>query len=760
MKRILLSTVGCGALLFCTNTALAQDMPTSPTEETAAGSPRVSDNNRGLETIVVTAERRTSTVQTTPISISAVGGDDLRDKSISDVEGFSTNIPNLSFNRVGGDARVFIRGIGYNAINPGGEGRVAIYTDGIYQSRNQAALLGFYDIDRVEVLRGPQGTLYGRNSVAGAINVLTGQPSKDVNGYITGEVGSYLLLSTEGAVGGPLADGISGRIAFRTVDRNGYGEMIEDGRDVNDERSRSIRAKLDFEPTETLTIRLGADYSDVDDHSGGYRFAGRGNSAIPPLVEQLGLTTPDDPQDAAGIRPLRQLETWGINAQADLDLGPDTTITLLGGYRKFDFLQESSLDGSTAALAPIYIGEEADTYSAELRVAHKFGDFAEILIGGYYFDETNTATNQIPFKGLIYADAFGLGGILDPDTYYEFYGSFGRVKTEASAIFGQVRFELTDRLTLDIGARYSHETKDLEEQLQTNLVVPFVRDNPLITTFDPMNGSLGGTNNRTQTWTSFDPKATLSFQATDTLYMYATYSEGFKSGGYNIGGLQPPFDPETLTNYEVGIKADLFDRRARINLSVFNYDYKNLQESIIVGTVATTVNATSAQVRGLEAEITTRPVDNMRFDLNFAYLDGEFEEFFDLDQAFSSLGVQDLSGNQLPGAPKYQLGGELAYTIETGIGDFTPRANVTWYDKIFFNHFNTEEASQGERTMVNLYLSWESLDGGWNATAYVKNLTDDAYISATNVNLGLLGFGKTAAFGAPRTFGLSLTKSF
>ncbi|CAH0357052.1 TonB-dependent receptor [Sphingobium sp. CECT 9361] len=760
MRGKLFSSVAVAAVIMSTQAAAQSQSTEGATEEIPSG----------IADIVVTAERRSSSVQTTPIAISAVSGEALRERNIVDVEGLSTNIPNLTFNRVGSDARVFIRGIGYNAIAPGGEGRVAIYSDNIYQSRNQTAFLGFYDIDRIEVLRGPQGTLYGRNSIAGAINFLTRDPGTELNGYVTGEVGNYGLIATEGAVGGPLSSDVAARISFRTINRNGYGRNITTGEDVNDENQRSVRAKLRFTPSSNLTVGLTGDYTKLKDHSGGYRYAGRGSLAIVPVVERLGLSVPTDPQDAAGAGPRRSLETWSISGQADLDMSDNTRFTVLGGYRKFDFLQESSIDGSEALLGPIFIREKAEIYSAELRLSQKIGEFADLIVGGYYFNEVNTATNQVPFKGLVFAAPFGLTGVVDPNQYYEFYGSYGRVNTDAYAAFGQLNIRLSDQWSLDLGARYSHETKDLDEQLQTDLLTPFVRDNALNTTFNPAAGSLGGTTNQTKTWTSFDPKATLSFKATRDIMFYATYSEGFKSGGYNIGGLQAPFNPETLTNYEIGIKADLFDRRLRVNLSAFNYDYTDLQESIIVGTVITTKNATSARVRGMEAEITGKPTDNLTMSLNVAYLDQKFKQFFDFDGAHANRATsidpatggptQDLTGYQLPGAPNWQVGGEIGYTIASPIGDFTPRANVTWYDRVFFNHFNTVEASQPSRTMVNLFLGWQSTDASWSASAYVKNLTDDTYISSTNVNLGLLGFSRTAAYGAPRTVGLSVTKKF
>lgn len=757
MKRELL---GCACFVSAAVFPILAHAQEPAAEEQRNDGEREEDAEARMADIVVTAERRETSVQRTPLAISAVGGEDLRERNISNVEDLSLNIPNVTFTRIGASASLTIRGLGYSGVQPGGESRAAIYSDGIYQSRTQSALLGFYDVDRVEVLRGPQGTLYGRNSVAGAMNIITRKPGDELNGYLTGEVGEYGLFSTEGAIGGPLGEGVGARLAFRTVDRDGYGEFIDNGSDVNDEKSRSVRGSLAFEPTSNFRFNLTADYVDVDDHSGGFRDAGRGNNAIPTLVELRGSVTPSDPQDAAGIRPLRNIESWGLTAEANLDLSESTTVTLLTGYRDFEYSQDSSIDGSTEVLAPIYTQEDAETFTTELRLAHQFGEFADIIVGAYYFDETSLTSNQVTLKGLVFSDAFGVTGFVNPNDLYEFYGAFGEVKTEAYAVFGQLNLYLTDKWELDLGLRYSHEQKDLDEQYQLDILTPFVRDNPLNTSFNPAAGLLGGEQMLTQTWNSLDPKLTLSYQATEDLYLYATYSQGFKSGGYNIGGLQPAFDPEKLVNYEAGVKADVFDNRARINLSVFNYDYEDLQESIIVGATIVTTNATEASVRGAEAEITARPVDDLLLALNIAYLDGEFDEFVDFDPAFAALGNQDLEGNQLPNAPKWQVGGEINYTFHTRFGDITPRASATWYDKIYFNHFNTEESSQEERTMVNLSVGWESLDGNWQASAYAKNLTDDTYITGTNVNTPVLGFQRTAAYGAPRTVGVRVTRLF
>lgn len=715
----------------------------------------------GIADIVVTAERRSSSVQRTPIAISAVDSSTLRKSGISNLEGLGDRIPNLTFQRNNGDALIFIRGIGYNSIAPGNEARVALYADGVYQSRNQAALLGFYDVDRVEVLRGPQGTLYGRNAIAGTINILTRAPGSDLNGYFTGTVGDYGLIGTEGAIGGPLSSTVGARLSFRTVDRNGYGRNLSTGEDVNDERSRSVRAKMEFRPSAALTFRLSADYSKERDNSGGYRFAGRGNQSVVPVALALGGTVPSDKQDAAGFGPRQNLETYGFTGQADLELSDRTTITSLTGYRHFFASQQTNIDGSTAELSRMYITERSETITQELRLSQKIGAFADLILGGYLYHETNSASNQVPLKGSVLGPTFGVGALVDPDVFYEFYGSFGRVKTDAQAVFAQASIHLTEKLELDIGARYSHEKKRIAEEQQLDILSPFVLDNGLNVAFDPTQGLLGlGRADQKTKASSFDPKITMSYQASAGLFVYATYSKGFKSGGFNIGNVQPAFRPEKLTNYEAGFKLDAFDRRLRLNLSAFNYDYKDLQESVAELVSLVTKNATSARVRGLEAELTARPVDAVTISLNGAYLDAKFKSFFDTDPSHPELGLQNLEGNRLPSAPQYQIGGQISYAIGTGIGEIVPRVSATWFDKVYFTHFNTVEARQPARTLVNLYLGWTSPDARWSASAYIKNLTNDIYVSSLIVATTALGSPMPGQYGPPRTVGVNLTRSF
>lgn len=744
-------TASIATLAFTTSAAFAQ-AGSGGTADIDEAQPQPDSDRSGISEIVVTAERREGTVQTTPIAITALGGENLQDSGISSIDGLGDQVPNLTFQQNNGAALIYIRGIGFSGLAPGGETRVALYNDDIYQSRTQAGLLGFYDIDRVEVLRGPQGTLYGRNAVAGAINLITRDPTDELDGYVSGTLGTYDLLALEGAVGGALDDWVQGRIAFRAVERDGYGENIGTGQDVASESLRSVRAKLNFQPSSSLDVKLTGDYTLKDDTNGGYIFVGAAN----PNVTPLGLTLPNseaptNPQDSAGLGPTLKIETFGFSLNANWDISDNTSLTFLSGYRQLDSFLTNSVDGFTSNLSLHYVTEDSETFSQEVRLSQSIGDFADLIIGGYYFHETNSALNEAAQKAIVFADAFGVAAITDPDTQYEFFATFGRVKTDAYAAFGQVNINIMEDLSLDLGLRYSDETKSIFEQFQLDPVTPFIQGNAL---------NAAGELSQSERWTSLDPKATLSYQATPDLYLYATYSQGFKSGGFNIGGLQAPFAPEDLTNYEVGFKADLFDRRLRANVSAFQYDYQELQQSLVEGNALVTRNAAEARIRGVEAEITARLTDEFTVNLNGSHLDAKFRDYLNTDPVNAGLGVQDLSGNTLPNAPKYQLNASASYEFSTDAGTVTPRVEMSYVSKLFFNAFNAPEFTQPSRTLLNAYLKWESNDQDWTAVAYVKNITDEVYLLDAVASNPLQGFVLLGQYGEPLTAGLTVTKRF
>ncbi|MHA6766983.1 TonB-dependent receptor [Sphingobium ummariense] len=725
--------------LVFSEAAIAQDasVPASSTS-----SENVQD---GIADIVVTAQRQVSSVQRTPLAITAVSGDTLSGRGTVNVEALTRSIPNISFGRTGSDARVFIRGVGLDSAIGGVDGRVAIYTDEVVNARPQAALGSLYDLQRIEVLRGPQGTLYGRNATAGAINIISNDPTDTLEGYGTLTVGNYSLIRTEGAISGPLSDTVSARLAFQTNDHSGYGKNIQTGEEVNDERNRALRAKLLIKPSETFKLMLQADYRWQRDHQGGLSYLGEADGRVPVDIA-LGFVPPTDPQDRSGHGPHMFQEGYGISATATLNLG-GAQITSITAYKHLEQLNDYSLDNTTADHSYKYDTNRAKQFSQELRLSADLG-MVNLLVGGFYFHEKNFYGQ----RAALWAGYFGIPG----DTILEGTAQGGTQKTDAYAAFAQATINFTDKLGVDIGGRYSYEKRHIDEFFQLDLSRPFDLDNPPLPGFISP-GAFRNTRSQSASWSSFDPKVALHYQITNDVLAYLSYSRGFKSGGFNFGGLQAPFKPEKLTDYEGGIKADLFNRKLRVNLAGFYYEYKNLQVNVIEGLALVTRNAAKARVYGAEAEITALPIDDLRMKFNFAWLHSEYRNYDDINPVTGLR--EDLTGNQLTYAPKYKVVGEIGYTLHPSFGDLTPRAELSWTDKTYYSQFNVPYQIQPARWELNLYLDLVRNDG-WSASAYMRNVTDNEYIHTEILGPAVFGLPVLGNRAAPRTFGVAITKKF
>ena len=264
----------------------------APQDQENNGSP---ENAGGLEQIIVTAERREANVQKTPVAITALSGAALAEKQVADLTDLKA--PAFVFAEVLGAARIYVRGIGYESLSPGSESRVALYNDGVYVGRPSAGLANFYDVERVEVLRGPQGTLYGRNATAGAVNIITVDPGRNLKGFVSATVGNYGLLKTEGGVTVPLSDKISTRLSFQTVDRDGYGKHIQTGAEIDDAHSRAARLKMNVAASDDVNILLSADYSKSNDNTGGLHYIRPGSPDIVPVGIANGFLPPENVRD-------------------------------------------------------------------------------------------------------------------------------------------------------------------------------------------------------------------------------------------------------------------------------------------------------------------------------------------------------------------------------------------------------------------------------------------------------------------------------
>lgn len=712
-----------------------------------------------VEDIVVTASKRETNLQSTALAVSAVDGETLAEQQVTGIDGLAQMMPNVNFGQTTGNARIAVRGVGFDNLSVGNEGRVAFHVDGVYVSRPAGALSTLYDIERVEVLRGPQGTLYGRNATGGAVNVIPNGPTREAEGYLNATFGNYNLRRFEGALSGPLSDSVSARIAFQTADRDGYGRNITNGLDIDDLSTRAVRGALRFDLSPAADLTLSADYMEQDDHAYGFVLMGPGSLpdsglGLPgaPLkgVLQGGAVAADPRDSAADIGPFNNREFWGVGAELNLDFG-GVDFTSVTGYRSSSWRLTSDLDATSARMTYYEQLEDSEQVSQEFRLSRDWGG-GDWMLGAYYFQEELFGGTLIPFDPSVLTPIPPLPPLTS--LRQGFFG-LGYIDTEAAAVFGHVRFQLSDAWALRVGGRYSEETKDIDE---VNKIDPATPWPPYAPVFPPTPPGVHQTTSAS--WSGFTPSLTLEYQPHDDLFLYASYSEGFKSGGFNLGNAQPPFDEEEITAYEIGLRADWMNGRLRTNATGFFYEYSNLQVSKINGPVVTIENAAEANLYGAEFEITALPTANLRIDANIALLESEYENYTSADPARALLGPIDLSGNQLYQAPGYTVNLAVSYDIPTSVGDFTLRAEGRWIDQVYFTPFNLEHVSQPAHEVFNAFLLYDAPSGAWNASLFVRNIADDRSISSALVGSGLVGFPLVGSYDPPRTYGVQLGYRF
>jgi iron complex outermembrane recepter protein len=716
------------------------------------------DDTETLAEVVVTAQKRVESVQKVPLAVTAISGDLLNENQVKDVGALAQLVPNVVFNDAVGETRIGIRGITFdNIAATGGEARVAYNLDGIYLSRTENIPGSFFDVDRVEVLRGPQGTLFGRNAIAGAVNVFTRDPTATFTGYLQGNVGNYDATTLEAALGGPITDTVSFRVAGRSSDHNGYGENLTTGQSLDNLHRRDVRGKLKFQPNDALRIVLSADYTSKNDNQGlyfgGYLFPGTS------LVTNPLVSPPGNLRDSySNATTKTYLQFFGFGANADWDLGDGLSLTSLSSYRHghssfvndYDFTSLQGLD-------PGIEGDLTQQLSQELRLQKDFSR-GHLLVGAYYFYENYKAGSHVPINVVLF------GG---PDFVTRGVEFGGRQYTRAVAGFSQGTFDATDSLHLTLGVRYSRDQKSVNEYNATFLAEPY---NPAAQCRQPCNqltdlpstAFLSGD----RTWSNVSPRASIQYDFDSSRNIYFTFSKGFKSGGFNVGldTFGNGFNPETLNNYEIGFKGDFLERRLRTNVASFYYDYKNLQVfqdlNQQIGAIIT--NAAAARLYGFEAEIEAIPVERLRVNLAFSVMKSEFTDFLtgDPSRPNGPNGNQpnyifDLAGNRLPSAPTYTASYGVQYTWPTNIGGITLRGEANSTSKVYFDQYNVDPMSAAAVTIANAFVNYESNDHKYYGSLYIRNLSDEFRIAGATLSNGFSNMAVQTSFIPPRTFGVA-----
>lgn len=727
-----------------------------------------SGHTSDLGEIVVTAQKRSESLQKVPLAITAVRSEDLVKSQIRDIQGVVALVPNLNIGQQIGVAKIALRGIGLENIATGAEGSIAFHTDGVFISRPIAALSSFYDVEQVEVLRGPQGTLYGRNATGGSINITTRGASQKTSGFLRLTAGDYGYLVAEGAVGGSIVpDILAARIAFQGQNRNGYGKNIVTGKDIDDLNTRAVRGSLLFTPTDRLSLDVRADYFKEKDNSGGFHYLGAAGFSAPGVpIPVSGLAyggiVPDDIYDISNeADPSNKIEIWGVSGKLNYELNEDVSFQSLTAYRRTKSTILTELDVTSAPLAPELYFERDRQFSQEFQLSGKT-DRLNWLIGLFYFYENDKGGARIPLNTYVF-------GAPAPGAFVVGYFGGGGIKTEAAAVFGQATFEVIDNLRLTLGARYSTEKKTDNDQAMFDAVTPYSVTRPL--DFSTLQGLNIFSLTQHKRWNSFTPRVALDYQITPDVLFYASWSKGFKSGTYNLGGLQPPVDPEKVSAFEAGVKSTLFDRRLRINLTGFHYDYKDLQIGKVVQQVLRLENAANAEIYGLEAELEAKITDRFKINANGSWLHAKFTDYISEDpsRAFGD-GVTiepasgnpafNLKGNSLSQSPKFTFLVGAQYDIPSAIGDFSLRGELSWRDKVYFTPFNVDYVAQKSFAKVNAFLNWTSRSDSWSASLFVKNLTDKKTVANSFIEVGLVGFPAVGFIDPPRTFGASIGYKF
>jgi iron complex outermembrane recepter protein len=719
-----------------------------------------------LDEIVVTAQKRSESIQKVPLAVSAFSADQLQKSGVTDLSSLGAMAPDVNMGEQNGGARITIRGIGLQANGPGSEeAPVAYNQDGVYIARTAGAMMGFFDLNDVEVLRGPQGTLYGRNATGGAVDVNSKDPTNTSDGYVRLTAGTYAHVGTEGAIGGAITDNINGRIAFLTNDHDGYGTNITTGNPIDTQHERAVRLKLEFLPADGLRILWSADYATANDSYGAaWHVIGHEGPQTVPTGVLLGGVVATSIRDVANeYDPQRQVSAWGTGVTVTYNLG-FAELKSITAYRDTNIQTRNDVDGTSFQLfSPETEIEDGRQISEELQLTGK-ADRLDWQVGLYYYHERLYAINAIPY----YNSSFLSQG----------YFAGSNMATDAAATFGQITYHLTDAWSVTLGGRESTERKSVVNQNSFNTVTPAGSFPYSPNTFNVAYG--GECSQAVQTdpatcvpskrWTAFTPKFGIQYQATENALIYASATKGFRSGTYSLGNVdQGPVNPEMVWSYETGLKAKFFDNRLTSNLALFDYDYSNLQVTKNEGTLLVLENAASARVKGFEAELVGRPTDQIRLDFSGSYLDARFTNYVSSDpnrpegDGTTFIGTSpafDLKGNYLPQSPKVSFLAGAEYSVDKSIGSFTPRIEAAYSSRIFFDAFNTAEMSLPAKTRYNASLNYLSSDGKWTASVVGRNLANKVQATNAYVASSLVGSIINADIEPPRTIDVTVGYKF
>ena len=765
-------------------------------------------DNSEIETIMVTAQKRQESMQEVPLAITSINGDTLREDGVGDIGDLGDKTPGLVFSAYSNaQPEIAIRGIGTKEDGPAANDSTVISIDDVYIAARSAQVFDLFDLERVEVLRGPQGTLYGKNSIGGSINFVTSRPTDYLTGRVSATVGSYGKRDIGGLISGPITDKLNSKLSFSKRDSDGFYHNVLNNTDEGGIDTLALRWQSVWTPTDNIEATISADWSKDDNENPSRQPLGlasdtkNGNAQ---LVSRAFGDPNDDPHISTSDEPgYFKRSIKGLSAKVDFTLD-ELTLTSVTAWRESEFDWLFDLNGvpggpsSGSADPSAGFGSDAsnDVEESTRQVTQEFrlspsqlSDF-DWIIGAFYSLETIERDEKVCFtncgQGVIFTTP------LNPQPGNIINGSDQTNDATAWAIYGQSKWKINDKLSLTTGLRYSSEEKDVVIAGSNAFgKVPFG------IVVSPGYGTPDWSVSDKSDWSNVSGRFALDYKVSDEAMVYASASTGFKSGGYTGTASTPeraltPFDEEKAISYEIGVKSQWLDNSLRLNLSSFFTDYKDLQvtrfyrpvtnPSNTIGEFATE-NAAAASIRGLEAELLWLFADNWELGGNYAYLDAVFDEFTpntqnlgvdsDGDGFADSCGagttsgsvvngqqgcIPDYSGNQLRQAPRNSGSGYVKYIVDTDSGTWSAKLTYRYQGKMYFDPDNNDLAVTHSYDVWDARLGWSSTDGEWDISLWGKNLTDEEY----RTQIFSTGGGTRAFFnpGNPSTYGLTVAYSF
>lgn len=708
-----------------------------------------------IERVTITAEKRTTVLDTTPASITALSGGKLAEQGAVGFADVLALSPNTSFTTGQGASQIFVRGIGNVFILAGGDPGVALYSDGSYVSDQTSSNVSLFDTQRVEILRGPQGALYGRNATGGAVNLISARPTATLQARASLLAGDHGRRESEGFVSGPIGgSSTQGRLSYQLKSMDGYtanplagssnGPVLAGGPSTNgpdrldDLSSRALRLQsaTDFGNGGNLRVIIGH-----------YRERDNGPSmpllVDPVMIPQLlfGARPSSDPRVVKSQGASNRIEVNSVQAVLEQPVG-NATLRATASWRHSAAKRAWDSDATESLTATSSFATSSTDKSLDLHLASDETGSLQWIVGAtvLQFDQRQDIdiSTQVPLGFLMP----GLPLTVPVPGGVEFLLG-GQLVTKSSAAYADLRYALTPKLSLLGGLRINHDTKRADEYQNIQAFA--------------LNGKASPSDGWTSTPASLGAEYKL---AIDTL-AYARLASGFKSGAVNLGALQPNLvKPEKSLSLELGYKTSFWARRGAFSAAVFSTRYKDMQVSQVGQATVILANASKARINGAEFEVGLRLVPDWLLALGLGLMDPTYTDFVNTDLRNNPAQAVNVKGRQLAQVSKSQAALSAEYTPTIGAYRAQFRADVVWRSKVFFTEFNTADAVQDAYGLLSLSASIRPTDGRWKFYGWVRNATDKTAITSMSIASPVLGAARQVTYTPPRQFGLGASLEF